>query len=394
MTTVTPYEVKGIIDYDKLTRDFGAQQIDQKLLDRMEQVTGKPLHPFLRRGVYYSHRDLDRILDLHERGQPFYLYTGRGPSSSSLHIGHVIQFMFTKYLQELFNVPLVIQITDDEKFFVNQDLTLAETRAMARENVKDIIACGFDVNKTFIFLNSDYIGQLYTNICRIQRKVNVNQVKKTFGFTDEDNCGKFAFPAIQIAPCFSSSFPHIFGTANVPCLIPCAIDQDPYFRMTRDIAHSLDCEKPALIHSKFIASLKGLNGKMSSSDPTTAIYISDTKDEIRNKVMKHAFSGGRETAREHKQYGGNCDIDVSYIYLSFFLDDDKELEQIRQDYTSGKMLSGTLKQRMVNCITPVLQTIQDARKNVTDDMVDLFMSPRPIQMSVTCETHGDDHCQD
>ncbi len=40
----------------------------------------------------------------------------QGPSSEALHLGHLIPFMFTKYLQDAFKVPLVIQLTDDEKF--------------------------------------------------------------------------------------------------------------------------------------------------------------------------------------------------------------------------------------------------------------------------------------
>lgn len=36
------------------------------------------------------------------------------------------------------------------------------------------------------------------------------------------------------------------------------------------------------------------------------------------------------TVDEHKKTGGNCDIDVSYQYLRFFLDDDEKLERIRQ----------------------------------------------------------------
>ena len=74
----------------------------------------------------------------------------------------------------------------------------------------------------------------YPNVARIQKCMTLNQVQKAFGFTAEDNCGKYAYPAIQAAPSFSTSFPAIFGTAvNVHCLIPCAIDQDPFFRMTR-----------------------------------------------------------------------------------------------------------------------------------------------------------------
>ena len=67
----------------------------------------------------FSQRDLDRILDLYEHGEPFFLYTGRGPSSDSMHLGHMVPFIFTKWLQEVFDVPLVIELTDDEKFYLN-----------------------------------------------------------------------------------------------------------------------------------------------------------------------------------------------------------------------------------------------------------------------------------
>ncbi len=119
-------------------------------------------------------------------------------------------------------------MTDDEKFLW-KDLTLEEANRLAYENAKDIIACGFDMNKTFIFSNLDYMGQcsaFYKNICRIEKCVNVNQVRNIFGFTDSDCIGKISFPAIQAAPSFSSTFPFIFDSKkDIACLIPCAIDQ-------------------------------------------------------------------------------------------------------------------------------------------------------------------------
>lgn len=48
------------------------------------------------------------------------------------------------------------------------------------------------------------------------------------------------------------------------------------------------------------------------------------------QINKHAFSGGKDTVEEHRRYGGNCDVDVSYMYLTFFLEDDDRLEQIKQ----------------------------------------------------------------
>jgi tryptophanyl-tRNA synthetase len=42
--------------------------------------------------------DFGTILDRYEQGKPFFLYTGRGPSSDSMHLGHLIPFMFTKFV--------------------------------------------------------------------------------------------------------------------------------------------------------------------------------------------------------------------------------------------------------------------------------------------------------
>lgn len=136
---------------------FGSSKIDDNILQKIEQLTGKPAHHLLRRGVFFSHRDLNHILTRYEQKKPFFLYTGRGPSSSALHVGHMIPFIFTKWLQETFDVPLIIQLTDDEKFLW-RNLSIEEAKKLAIENAKDIIAMGFDVEKTFIFSNIMFLG--------------------------------------------------------------------------------------------------------------------------------------------------------------------------------------------------------------------------------------------
>lgn len=122
---VDPWTVEGDVDYDKLIQQFGSQRLGEDLVQRMERVTGKRCHRLIRRGIFFSHRDLHLILDLFEAGTKFYLYTGRGPSSEALHLGHLIPFQLTKWLQDTFNCPLVIQLTDDEKFLF-KDLKLEE----------------------------------------------------------------------------------------------------------------------------------------------------------------------------------------------------------------------------------------------------------------------------
>jgi tryptophanyl-tRNA synthetase len=296
-------------------------------------------------------------------------------------MGHMLPFIFTQWLQEVFNVPLVIQITDDEKFFHSKtDLKLEDAYRFGHENVKDIIACGFDVNKTFIFSDLDYMGYMYRNVVRMQKALTFNQCKNTFGFDlDLANCGKFAYPAVQAAPAFCSSFPHIFGDrTDVPCLIPCGIDQDPYFRLTRTNATKLGYLPCALIHSKFFPALTGVGTKMSASIPNSAIFLTDTKKQIKNKVNA-SVSGGGETKEEHEAKGGNCEVDIAFQYLTFFLEDDDELERIRTEYSAGRMYSGQVKKILIDTLAPVVKAHQDARAAVTDDLVRTFMRVREMR---------------
>lgn len=381
---VTPWDVQGsvsadgkqlAIDYDKLVAQFGTRRIEPELLARFEKLTGHKPHPLLRRGMFFSHRELDKILDRYEQGKPFFLYTGRGPSSDTVHIGHMIPFVFTKWLQDVFNIPLVIQLTDDEKFLFKHELKAEQTREFSHSNARDIIAVGFDFKKTFIFSDFDYVGgAFYRNVVKISRQISFNQAKATFGFNDSDNIGKIHFCSVQAAPSFSNSFPNIFGeTSNIPCLIPCAIDQDPYFRLTRDVAVKLKYPKPALIHSRFFPALQGPQTKMSASDPNSSIFMNDTPNQIKNKINKHGFSGGRETEEEHRKYGGDTEVDVAYQYLSFFLDDDEELARIGEDYRAGHLLTGQLKARCIQVLQDFVKDFQARKAKVTDADVHAFM---------------------
>lgn len=55
--------------------------LESVIVCSVEQVTGKPAHPFLKRHIFFAHRELKEILDCYEKKTPFYLYTGR--------VGHV-----------------------------------------------------------------------------------------------------------------------------------------------------------------------------------------------------------------------------------------------------------------------------------------------------------------
>ncbi|KAK0481781.1 hypothetical protein IW261DRAFT_1472436 [Armillaria novae-zelandiae] len=358
---VTPWDVQGsvssdgkqqAIDYDKLIVQFGTRKIDEAILQRFEKLTGKKPHILLRRGLFFSHRDFDKLLDRYEQGKAFLL----------VRVGSL--FLSTQLLPD-----------DDEKFLFKQSLKPEQTKAYGRQNARDIIAVGFDLSKTFIFSDYDYIsGPFYENISKISRQITYSQAKATFGFTDSDNIGRIHFAAVQAAPSFSNSFPQIYGTiSNIPCLIPCAIDQDPYFRLTRDVAQKLKYPKPMTLYSKFFPALQGAQTKMSASDPNTTIYMTDKPAQIKNKINKHGFSGGQETEEEHRRLGGNTDVDVSYQYLTCLLEDDDEIAKIGEDYRAGRMLTGQLKAKCIETLQKFVADFQEKRAKVTEETVSAFM---------------------
>ena len=353
---VTPWQVDGEVDYDKLIKEFGTNKITYDLIDRLAKHTGE-IHNLVRRKIFFSHRDLNWILDKYEAYEKFFLYTGRGPSGHT-HLGHLVPWLLTQHLQEKFGVELYFQLTDDEKFLNNPDLALDDTLNYTYENALDIIACGFDPKKTFIFSDMEYSKTLYNIAIKVAKHITFSTVKSVFGFKNSTNIGMTFFPAIQAAPCF---LPSVLKGKNIPCLIPAAIDQDPYWRgIARDIAPRLGFYKPAQIHSKFLPGL-GKGGKMSASEPETAIFTVDSQNVVHRKIMK-SFTGGKATVQEQKKEGGTPEICPIFQYYTVFLEDDKEITEIHQRCKSGDLLCGEDKLHLSEVIKVFLNNHQKKRK--------------------------------
>lgn len=173
-----------------------------------------------------------------------------------------------------------------------------------------------------------------------------------------------------MAPCLSSYFKPIFNEP-IRCLVPCAIDQDPYFRCIRDVSNQLKHPKPSLILAKFLPSLEGTS-KMSSNQNN--ILLSDTKETIQNIVKRKLYTGGRETLKLHRELGGNIDVDIPYQYLYFFLENDQELEKIKNDYTKGLLLSSEIKNILSDVLINFISDHQNKINKITDDDIKYFYS--------------------
>jgi tryptophanyl-tRNA synthetase len=366
---VTPWEVRGKIDYDKLIREFGTQPITPELLDRIRKHTGT-LHPQLERRIFFSHRDLDWIIQRYEAGEKFVLYTGRGPSGP-VQMGHLIPWMFTKYLQDKFDAKLYFQMTDDEKFLYYDKFALSEPQKWAYDNALDLIALGFDPKKTKIILDTKSMDTLYSLAIHIAKRMTYSTVKAVFGFQDSTNIGMLFYPAIQAAPAFLESY---LTGRNVPCLIPAAIDQDPYWRVTRDVAPKLGYYKPAQIHCRFVPGLAG-SGKMSASMPETSIFTVDSPEVAQKKVLS-AFTGGRATVEEQRKLGANPDICSVFAYDYFSFMDEKEIEELRYNCLAGNIMCGDCKRILAERVKEFLIEHQEKREKAKDHIEEYLFNPK------------------
>jgi tryptophanyl-tRNA synthetase len=356
---VTPYEATGEVDYEKLIRDFGVEKLDSKLLDRIKKHTGE-LHFLLRRKIFFAHRDMNWLLDEYEKGNKFFLYTGRAPSGK-IHLGHLLPWVFCKWLQDKFGAELWFQFPDEEKFLFKQELTYEKSQEYLQDNMLDVAALGFDPKKTHFLIDTKNANLMYPEAIKVAKKITFSTIKASFGFTDSNNIGSIFYTSMQAVPAF---LPSVIHKKIIPCLIPLGVDQDTHFRISRDVIPKLGYPKPAIIHCTFLPPLSAVSGKMSASAAAeTAIYTTDSAEEVKKKINKYAFSGGRDTLEEHRKLGGNPDIDVSFQYLRmFFEDDDKKLEKIEKAYRSGKLLSGELKAILIEKINTFLKEHQKKRE--------------------------------
>jgi len=358
---VTPYEVKGRIDYARLRELFGTQELTAELLAKLQRLTGGELHPLLTRGIYYSHRDLAPILDGFANGKPFFLYSGRGPSGP-LHTSHLVPFDLCQWLQHRLGVPMYIQITDDEKFWARSGLTREETAYWGLENLYDILALGFDPKRTHVFFDSRSIAALYPLAIRVARKIPYSTVKAVFGFEPSTNIGLVFYTALQTVPCFWPSWAE--GRA-VPSLIPCGIDQDPHFRVTRDIAEGLGYPKPSLLHSQMIPGLLGEAAMSTTGERAdNALFLNDPPEVVDRKV-RNAFTGGRATVEEQRRLGATPEVcSIWALWKTRFAESEEKFQEVTAGCRSGALLCGECKGQLLERIHAFYREHHEARERV------------------------------
>lgn len=363
---VTPWEVKGDIDYEKLMEQFGIQHLEKLPPEFDENV-------LFRRKTIFAHRDFNQILDCIKNKKPFVMMTGLMPSGR-FHIGHMLVAQQMIFYQNL-GAKVYIAVADIESYNARLQ-SLEESRKIAvEEYITNYIALGLKPKNCIIYFQSNRskdakkANAYYRLQNLLARHETFNEFKAVYGAITP---GKMVSALLQASDMLHPQLPEFEG--KMPVVVPVGIDQDPHLRLARDISKRIkmyDFVQLSSTYHKFMPGLGG--GKMASSDPSSFIALTDTPKEAEKKIKKYAFSGGKSTVEEHREKGGNPDIDVSFQYLSMFFEkDDKKVKQIYEDYKSGKLLTGELKQMLAEKIGKFLEKHRE-KKEKAEGMVDEFL---------------------
>lgn len=346
-------------DYDKLVKEFGAEFITGEIIQKFS----KP-HRLLRLKFFFAHRDFETFLSHHEVGHQVSIVSGRGPSNY-MHLGHLLLFDFVRWLQEELNAEIYIPLSDDEKYVFGKVKSLKRAYLFAIDNALDILALGFKEGKTFLFISSK-LQKVYELSIALSRYLTCSTIKATFGLSDSTNAGTIFYAAVQAAHILMPTL-----EKELPVLVPVAIDQDPYIRLTRDLAERLHIKKPASIYSRY---LRGLTGEpMSASKPETCIFTRDPPEVVRRKVWS-ALTGGRATIREQQKLGGEPDRCIVFEWLcTYIFDNEAETSRHYEKCKSGELLCGECKKMLANELIKFLERHHKKRKEMIDKIDKFFI---------------------
>ncbi len=349
----------AILNYEKLIEEFGIKPFHD-LLDDIKNP-----HILMRRGVIFGHRDYGRILKAMREKTKFSVVTGMMPSGK-MHIGHKMVVDQLIWYQKK-GAEIYIPIADMESYSA-RGINFSEAKRIAiDEYITNYIALGLDPDNDnlHIYLQSENktVGDL---AYKLAKKVNMNEMKSIYGFSGSTNIAHLYTPLIQVADILHPQLDELGGPK--PTVVPVGPDQDPHIRLTRDIAERFSSQynfiSPSSTYHRFITGLTG--GKMSSSKPKTAIFLSDSVEEAVGK-LKSAKTGGRESLAEQQERGGVPEDCVVYEMLLYhLLHSDDELKKIYHECREGSIMCGECKTKAAEMMKNFFEEFQIKRENAKD----------------------------
>ncbi|HIT42845.1 MAG TPA: tryptophan--tRNA ligase [Candidatus Caccovicinus merdipullorum] len=308
------------------------------------------------------------------------ILTGDRPTGK-LHVGHYAGSL--KRRVELQNSgeydEIFIMIADAQALTDNAD-NPEKVRQNIIEVALDYLSAGLDPAKSTLFIQSQ-IPQLcelsfyYMNlvtVSRLQRNPTVKSEIQMRNFETSIPVGFFTYPISQAADI----------TAFEATTVPVGEDQMPMLEQTREIVHkfnsvygdTLVMPEILLPENKACLRLPGIDGKAKMSKSLgNCIYLSDTEEEVRKKIMSMFTDPNHLRVEDPGQVEGN----PVFIYLDAFcrdehfekfLPDYKNLDELKAHYTRGGLGDVKVKKFLNNVMQDELAPIRQRRKEFEKDI--------------------------
>ncbi|BAM69463.1 tryptophanyl-tRNA synthetase [Methanothermobacter sp. CaT2] len=343
------------LEYMDLIEKFGVRPFSEVLDDVPEPSW------LMRRGIVFGHRDYGRILEAIRSGSDFAVVTGMMPSGR-MHIGHKMIVDQLRWYDKV-GAEIFIPIADMEAYSARGIDFETSRRIAIEEYIAGYIALGLDLTKDNIHVYLQSENLMVEDLAYVLAgKVNFNELRAIYGFTGSTSMAHMYAPIIQVADILHPQLEELGGPR--PTVVPVGPDQDPHIRLTRDIAGRFR-EKygfilPSSTYHRFMGGLTG--GKMSSSRPKSAIFLSDTPEEAEEKI-RNAKTGGRETLKEQRELGGVPEDCIIYETLLYHMSgSDPELEEIYESCRNGTLMCGECKNNTAEFIRKFFEELSRKRK--------------------------------
>lgn len=349
---IDPYGSELVSDYGKIVKDFGLEIFNKDIFPNPNAI--------MRRGVVFAGRDMQIIAKCIKEKKPFYALTGIMPTNQEIHLGTKLVVENLKFFQQL-GAKTYILVADLEAQAA-RGVSLEEGRKRALNfHIPAYIALGLDPKKTIFYFQSENKEVMHFAY-EAAKKITLNEFKAIYGSADP---GRIMSAVTQVGDILYPQFKE-----RMPGIIPVGIDQDPHIRLTRDVVSRMKSKKffsPGSIYHKYTPSLDG-SIKMSKSRPESCITIPEDEKSVKKKIMR-ALSGGRSTLEEHRRLGAEVEKCMVFELLKQHLvEDDKELDKIYEEYKSGKMSAGEIKQlaseKMMVFMKDFNRKLEKAKKQV------------------------------
>ena len=312
------------------------------------------------------------------------ILTGDRPTGR-LHVGHYVGSL--KRRVELQNSgeydKIFIMIADAQALTDNAD-NPEKVRQNIIEVALDYLACGLDPEKSTLFIQSQipelcelsfYYMNLVT-VSRLQRNPTVKSEIQMRNFETSIPVGFFTYPISQAADI----------TAFNATTVPVGADQAPMIEQTKEIVHkfnsiygeTLTDPNILLPDNKVCMRLPGIDGKAKMSKSlNNCIYLSDTEEEVRQKIMSMFTDPGHLRVQDPGKVEGN----PVFIYLEAFSNEDQfarylpeyqNIQEMEDHYARGGLGDVKVKKFLNNVMQEELEPIRKRRKEFEKDIPEIY----------------------